>query len=179
MSEEALEGQTKRIPIITEDFGSALKDVDDVNNYLESIARRTVLPKFKTADDLIEKIKANLNSLTIEEIRNYSLDLSLCAYDFSVDREMANMKAAVAEAIRKEKQATCIITTEGTVSKKENEATLQIGDQLATEILEELISGLYKAELDSIKGIIDTLKTNLISLQSEAKLNTGISLGGE
>lgn len=152
-----------RLQTAMDEVKSTYKEVIAIGN--EMIAHYT-----GQADSEIKFLLENIDSLSNEMIRNSLLKISLVSYSFSEVKEKSALKADIAETLRKEKYANEFLLAEGSVATKDNTATIATSGEIVTDLLFSYVSSALKTKLDEQHRVVDTLKSVLISRQSEAKL---------
>ena len=151
----------------------ALDTTDLVYADLVVIAEDIIKPYLWEIDSLIQ-VATNQDNLSNDDIRNLMFKLAMKSYSFSEIKEKSSLKAECAEALRKEKYAKKFNESEGTVAFKENQATIEITDEILAETVYGLVADLFKTKLDELHRVVDVLKTILMSRNSEAKLSQGV-----
>lgn len=151
------------------DLQTALNNVDLVFKDIRDIADEITKKAFEGANELIRNLDS-INNLSIDLIREYMLNLSICAYSLGEAKEKSAVKAECAEALRKERVSTSFIEAAGTNGAKENAAVLASSNEVVAEALCNLVANLYKTKLDQIYRMVDVLKSILMSRMQEAKL---------
>ena len=153
----------------------ALNRVDETYFDIVDIANNAVKPITAEADDLVSTINLTINSLSIDQIRDYILKLQLKAFTLSEIKEKAALKAELAEALQKEKYAASFNALEGSAAVKDKLATVENAPEVVSEALYNLIANLFKTKLDQLHRLIDALKSILMSRMQETKfMNIGI-----
>lgn len=153
----------------------ALNRVDETYFDIVDIANNAVKPITAEADNLVSTINLTINSLSIDQIRDYILQLQLKAFELSEIKEKAALKAELAEALQKEKYAASFNALEGSAAVKDKLATVENAPEVVSEALYNLIANLFKTKLDQLHRLIDALKSILMSRMQETKfMNIGI-----
>lgn len=152
-----------RLQTALDEVKSTYKEVIAIGN--EMIAHYT-----GQADSEIKFLLDNIDSLSNEMVRNSLLKISLVSYSFSEVKEKSALKADIAETLRKEKYANEFLSAEGSVAAKDNIATVATSGEIVADLLFSYVSAALKTKLDEQHRVVDTLKSILISRQSEAKL---------
>lgn len=150
----------------------ALENTDTLYNDLVEIANGITKKCIKTLDDLIANAVNNINDLTNANLQDLMLNISLVSFSFSEIKEKSLLKANCAEALRKEAYAKEFIGSEGAVATKENNATLNISDEIMVEAIYDLVSSLFKTKLDEAHRIVDSIKSILVTRMQEQKFMT-------
>lgn len=151
----------------------ALEKVEVTYGSVVDIANDMMKDTFTGIKQLINIIEGKVTTMTVDELREYMLRTQLRAYEISELKDKTAVKAACAEAVRKEKYAKALLEADGTAGVKDNKAILASSEEIIVELLYELISNLLKTKLDELHRLTDTLKSILMSRMQEAKfLNT-------
>ena len=152
----------------------ALNNLEITYHDLVEIADTMTSNIFKPIDELINILNTKVNSLPIDTIRDYLLQLQLKAFEISEIKEKSAMKAELATALQKEQFAVSFNGLEGSAAAKDKLATIATSAEQATEILYNLIASLFKTKLDQLHRLVAVLTSILMSRMSEAKfMNLG------
>lgn len=149
----------------------ALNNVEMTYDELIEIANDIISPIVSSSNSIISDINSNINTLSIDNIRDYILRLQLKAYELVEIKEKSTFKADLAEAIYKEQFAIKFNGLEGTAAAKDKLATVETSSEVLAENLYSLISSLLKTKVDAIHRMIDSLKSVLMSRMQELKLS--------
>ena len=161
---------------MTDKLNAALNNIETTYQELVEIANSMLSSLFSPINQLVGTISQNINSLTTSQVRDYILDLQLKAFELSETKEKAAMKAELAEALQKERFATCFNGMDGSATVKEKLALVETSSEIVAEVLYNLISNLLKTKLDQVHRLIDSLKSVLMSRMQETKfMNIGSS----
>lgn len=156
-------------------LNTALQNLECTYKEVVEIANSIVSTYLQPINALIEAIQVQINSLSLDALRTYMLELQLKAWSLSEIKEKSAMKAELAEAIQKEAFAISFNKLDGSATAKNNAALVEISSQVVTTVLCDLVSGLFKSKLDEIHRIVDCLKSILMSKMQETKfMNIGI-----
>lgn len=155
-------------------FSEAKQNVDEMYKSLTQIADDIVKKNTEKADKIIKDIENNVEKLTNEELRNYTLKLASLAYSLGDLVEHADLKRECANALMKETNAREFSIAAGTVDTKKSTALLNTSQEQAVALLYDLIANSLKSKLVQTQRVIDSLKNTLISRNAEAKLNANI-----
>lgn len=154
----------------------ALANVETTYGELVNIANDFLRATFDPIDDLVQQINCRINTLSVDQIRDYMLTLQLKAYGISELKEKAALKAELAEILQKEHFAISFNGADGSAAVKEKLAIVATSSETVTEALYTLIASLLKTKLDSMHRLIDVLKSILMSRMQETKfMNLGAS----
>lgn len=155
---------------------NALAEVESSYGDLVGIANDFLKATFDPIDDLVNQINCRINSLSIDQLREYLLLLQLKAYGISELKDKAALKAELAEILQKEHFAISFNGVDGSAAVKDKLATVATSAEIVTEALYTLIASLLKTKLDAIHRLVDVLKSILMSRMQEAKfMNVGAS----
>lgn len=152
----------------------ALENTETTYQQLVEIANEIVDDYTKEINALIKSATARSENMSNDDIRQFILQLALKSYTFSEVKEKSVLKAECAEALRKEAYAKAFNALEGSNAVRENNAMVEISDEVLTEAIYNLVASLLKVKLDEIHRVVDALKTILMSRMQEAKLSAGI-----
>lgn len=161
---------------MTEKLNQALTNVEVTYQELVEIANDMVRPMFEPINDIISNISEHANAMSIDQIRDSMLMLQLKAFEISDIKEKSALKAELAEALQKEKFAINFNSFEGSAAAKDKLALVATSEETTTEILYNLIAGLFKNKVDQLHRLVDCLKSILMSRMQETKfMNIGSS----
>lgn len=153
----------------------ALDKVEMTYKELVEIANdmtKSILEPINISVDCLNK---DIQNLSIEQIRNYILELQLKAFEISEIKEKSLLKAELADAIQKEAFAISFNSLAGSAAAKEKLALVDVSEETLVEALYSLIAGLLKAKIDQLHRLVDCLKSILMSRMQEIKaMNVGV-----
>ena len=153
---------------------NALTNVETTYGELVEIANEMLKPMFDPINQLVAMISSTVNALSIEQIRDYILQLQLKAFEISETKEKAALKAELAETLQKEKYAISFNSLEGSAAVKDKLALVETSSEFVTETLYNLVANLLKTKVDQIHRLVDALKSVLMSRMQETKfMNIG------
>lgn len=156
---------------MTPKFKAALEQVEMTYGEIVDIANSMLAEPFEEPNRIVDFIQGNVESMSIEMLRDCILRLQLAVYSLSELRDRSGVKAACAEAIKKEAYATSYVGQEGTAGVKDSNTTLAISENIVAQCLYDLVASLVKTKVDMILRMIDSLKSILMSRMQEIKLN--------
>ena len=156
---------------MAKDLNKALESVEMTYAQIKEIADNMLAGPFEEPNRIVETIQYNIESMSIEMLRDYILRLQLAVYSLSELRDRSGIKASCAEAIRKEAYAAAYVTQDGTAGVKDSNTTLAISENIVAQCLYELVASLVKTKVDMMLRMIDSLKSILMSRMQEAKLS--------
>lgn len=156
---------------MTKDLNKALESVEMTYAQIKDIADNMLSGPFEEPNRIMEMIQYNIESISIDMLRDYILRLQLAVYSLSELRDRSGVKANCAEAIRKEAYATAYIGQEGTAGVKDSNTILAISENIVAQCLYDLVASLVKTKVDMMLRMIDSLKSILMSRMQEAKLS--------
>lgn len=153
---------------------NALTNVETTYGELVEIADSMLKPMFNPINQLVNTINSTINALSIEQIRDYILQLQLKAFEISETKEKAALKAELAETLQKEKFAVSFNSLEGSAAVKEKLALVETSSEFVSEALYNLVANLLKTKVDQLHRLVSALTSVLMSRMSEAKfMNIG------
>jgi hypothetical protein len=154
----------------TDKLNNALEKVGMCYGDLVKIANDMLNDVVSPAKTLIrEQLDKNINSLSIDALRDYMWQLQVQSFNLSEIKEKAVFKADLADALQKEAYAIKFNEIEGSAAVKEKQAVVAVSEEILTEILYSLCANLLKTTLDEIHRAIDALKSILMSRMQESK----------
>lgn len=156
---------------MAKDLNKALETVEMTYSQIKEIADNMLSGPFSEVNSIIDNISYRVETLTLEELRDYMLKLQLQAFSLSELRDRTGVKAICAESVKKEAYASAYLGHDGTQSAKDAQSTLEVSDNIVVECLYELVASLVKTKVDQIHRMIDTLKSILMSRMQQAKLD--------
>lgn len=152
----------------------ALNSVEMTYGELVEIANGIVDPIVKSANELVGKLDQDVNALSNDQLREYTLMLQLKAFGLSETKEKAGMKADLALALQKEAYAVSYASMEGAQGTRDRLATTATAQETLVQVMYSLVSNLLKTKVDQLHRLVDALKSILISRGQEAKfMNVG------
>ena len=153
---------------------TALNNVETTYGELVNIANDMLNPMFEPINRIIASVNATVNAMSIDQIRDYILQIQLKAFEISEIKEKAALKAELAETLQKEKFAISFNGLEGSAAAKDKLALVETSAEIVTEALYNLIANLLKTKLDQLHRLVDALKSILMSRMQETKfMNMG------
>ena len=156
---------------------TALTNVETTYGDLVEIANGMLKPLFDPINNLVSVINSTVNALSIEQIRDYILQLQLKAFEISETKEKAALKAELAETLQKEKFAVSFNKLEGAAAVKDKLALVEASAETVSEALYNLVANLLKTKVDQLHRLVDALKSILMSRMQETKfMNIGSSI---
>lgn len=156
---------------MAKDLNKALEAVEMTYWQIKEIADSMLAVPFEEPNRIVEFIQNNVESMSVEMLRDAILKLQLTVYSLSELRDRSGVKATCAEAIRKEAYATAYVSQEGTAGVKDSNTTLAISENIVAQCLYDLVASLVKTKVDMLLRLIDSLKSILMSRMQEIKLN--------
>jgi hypothetical protein len=156
---------------MAKDLNKALEAVEMTYGQIKEIADSMLAGPFDEPNRIVEFIQNNVESMSVEMLRDAILKLQLTVYSLSELRDRSGVKATCAEAIRKEAYATAYVSQEGTAGVKDSNTTLAISENIVAQCLYDLVASLVKTKVDMLLRLIDSLKSILMSRMQEIKLN--------
>jgi hypothetical protein len=156
---------------MAKDLNKALEAVEITYGQIKEIADSMLAGPFDEPNRIVEFIQNNVESMSVEMLRDAILKLQLTVYSLSELRDRSGIKATCAEAIKKEAYATAYVSQEGTAGVKDSNTTLAISENIVAQCLYDLVASLVKTKVDMLLRLIDSLKSILMSRMQEAKIS--------
>lgn len=156
---------------MNKNVSKALENINEVYDSLIGVANDIFNATTSELDNLINTAYLSCESMTNDSLRDLMMKLSLKSYSFSEIKEKSAFKAALGEVLRKEAYAENFNKSEGTVAVRENTAILESSEEILSEEIHNLVSGMLKTKLDEVHRVINTLQTVLMTRMQEAKLS--------
>lgn len=154
----------------SEKLNSALQSVETNYHELVEIANDTLNSILGPLDSLVSEVSDNLNSLSVDMIRDYIMRIQTQAYKLSEIKEKSAMKAELASALQKEKYAKSFSLSGGSsATARSNDATIEAMPEVAASTLYDLMANMLKTKLDGAYRMVDSLKSVLMSRMQEIK----------
>ena len=164
---------------MAKDLNKALEAVEMTYGQIKEIADSMLAGPFEEPNRIVEMIQYNVESMSIDMLRDSILRLQLAVYSLSELRDRSGIKAVCAEAIKKEAYAASYIGQEGTAGVKDSNTTLAISENIVAQCLYDLVASLVKTKVDMCLRLIDSLKSILMSRMQEFKfMNQGTTADG-
>lgn len=158
---------------MAKDLNQALSNVELTYAQLKEIADDMLTEIVSPINNLIKVIGDDVNSLSIDQLKDYMWKLQFKAYTLSEVKERSLMKAEIAEALQKEKFADKFNSADGSAAVKNNIALIETSEEIVIQVLYEMISNLLKTKVDQIHRLVDCCKSILVTRMQEAKLSIG------
>ena len=159
---------------MAEKLNVALEELEITYRELVEIANETLAPIFDPINQMVWELQSKINSLTIDQIRDYILKLQLKAFEISEIKEKSAMKAELSDGRLKEKYAIIFNSSDGAVAARDKLATVGTAEEVGSKALQNLMSNLLKTKLDQLHRLVDALKSILMSRMQELKfMNLG------
>lgn len=155
---------------MTEKQRKALENIDMLYSEVAEIADGIVATYTTEIEDTITAVSEHIENLSVDDLRNYILKLSILSFSFGDIKEKSTIKTECAEAIKKELYARKFNETEGTVAVRENTALIESSESVVAELVYDCVSSLFKTKSDELHRMVDALKTVLMSKMQEAKM---------
>lgn len=150
-------------------LSEALQSVEMSYQDLVEIANGMLEPIISPCNAIITEVNNNINSLSIEQIRDYILRIQLAAYQIAEVKEKSAFKADLSAAIQKEKFAISFNGLDGSAAAKEKLALVENSPEIVTNALYNLTANLLKTKLDQLHRMVAALSSVLMSRMQEAK----------
>jgi hypothetical protein len=156
---------------MAKDLNKALEAVEMTYCQIRDIADNMLAVPFEEPNRIVSFIQANIESMSIDMLRDSILRLQLAVYSLSELRDRSSIKASCAEAIRKEAYATAYVVQEGTSGVKDSNTTIAISENIVVQCLYDLVASMVKTKVDMCLRLIDSMKSILMSRMQEAKIS--------
>lgn len=158
-------------------FPEAQKDVNDMYKNLTQIADDIIKKNTDNISKTIKAIEDNVENLTNEDLRKYTLKLASMAYALGDKVEHADFKRDCANALLKETNAKEFNLAAGPVATKQNVALLNTSQETAVNLLYNMVADSMKTKLQLTNRMLDSIKNVLISRNAEAKIQNQLGFG--
>lgn len=156
---------------MAKNINDALENVEMTYSELVNIANEMLEGIIANANNIIENMGNNINSLSLDQIKNSMWNLQYEGYRMSEIKEKSLLKAQLAETLRKEKYASKFNEAQGSAAVKENIALIESSEEQVVEALYDLVANSLKTKLDQIHRAVDCLKSILMTRMQEAKMS--------
>ena len=154
----------------------ALNKVETNYAQLVEIVNDVLDPILKPVNDLVNSVNANINNLTVDQLRDYILRLQLKAFEISEIKEKSVLKADLSAALQKEAFAIQFGRYEGSAAAKDKYATVAVSAETVSVVMYDLMANLLKTKVDQLHRLVDAMKSILMSRMQEAKfMNIGVT----
>ena len=160
-------------------FTEAQKDVNDMYKALTQISDDIIRKNTDNIEKTIKEIENNVESLTNDDLRKYTLKLASMAYALGDKVEHADFKRDCANALLKETNAKEFNLAAGPVATKQNVALLNTSQEMAVNLLYNMVADSLKTKLQLTNRMLDSIKNVLISRNAEAKIQNQLGFGVE
>lgn len=159
------------------DLQKALDATQATYAYLVGIANGITKEYVDEVNALIEEAYDNVDNLSNGAIRNLILRISLKAFALGDVKEKSGLKAACAEALRKEAYAKAFNGSDGSVAAKDSSATLDTSKEILVGKIYETVAAILKTKLDECHRVVAALTTVLTSRMAEEKAKAELQKG--
>ena len=160
-------------------FKEAQRDVNDMYKSLTQIADDIIRKNTDDISKIMKEIENNIETIDNNDLRKYTLKLAAMAYALGDKVEHANLKRDCANALLKETNAKEFNLAAGPVATKQNVALLNTSQEVAVNILYNMVADSMKAKLQMTNRMLDSIKNVLISRNAEAKIQNQLGYGIE
>lgn len=150
---------------------SALDQVELTYGEVIEIANQMLEPILTPINDLISVIGEDINSLSLDQLKDLMWKLQYKAYVLSEVKEKSSLKAELAETIQKEKAAQRFMEVDGTAGAKANMALIDTSEETVVQLLYENVSSQLKTKLDQLHRLVNVIQSILMTRMQEAKLS--------
>ena len=160
-------------------FNEAQKDVNEMYKSLTQIADDIIRKNTGDISKVMRDIENNIETIDNNDLRKYTLKLAAMAYALGDKVEHANLKRDCANALLKETNAKEFNLAAGPVATKQNVALLNTSQEMAVNILYNMVADSMKSKLQLTNRMLDSIKNVLISRNAEAKIQNQLGFGVE
>ena len=154
---------------MTNKLNDALANVECTYSNLIEIANTMLNPIISPANEIINSLSKSIHNISIEQLRDYILQIQLKSFELSEIKEKSTLKADIAAALQKEQFAIQFNSVEGAAAVKDKIATVNTSDETVVTAVYNLAANLLKTKLDELHRMVDSLKSILMSRMQEAK----------
>lgn len=158
-------------------FQEAQKETDTLYRSLVQIADDIIKKHTADIDRTIKTLEDNIENISNEDLRKYTLKLATMAYTLGDKVEHADFKRDCANTILKETTAREFSLATGPVATKQTTASLNTTQENAVNLLYDMVANTLKTKLQMINRVIDSIKNVLISRNAEAKIENQLGFG--
>ena len=151
---------------MAKDLNKALEAVEMTYSQIKEIADSMLAGPFEEPNRTVEFIQFNVESMSIDMLRDSILKLQLAVYSLSELRDRSGIKATCAEAIRKEAYAANYIGQEGTAGVKDSNTTLAISENIVAQCLYDLVASLVKTTQSKLAEMVGVSRNTISSIET-------------
>ena len=155
---------------MAKNLNEALDNLEMTYGQVADIADAMLKEILSPVTNLINVIGEDINSLSVDQLKEYMWKLQYKAYSLSEIKEKSLLKAELAEALQKEKFAMKFNEANGAAAVKNNIALIQTSEEIVVQALYESISSQLKTKVDQLHRMVDAIKSILVTRMQEAKL---------
>ena len=155
---------------MVKNLNEALDNLEMTYGQVADIADAMLKEILSPVTNLINVIGEDINSLSVDQLKEYMWKLQYKAYSLSEIKEKSLLKAELAEALQKEKFAMKFNEADGAAAVKNNIALIQTSEEIVVQALYESISSQLKTKVDQLHRMVDAIKSILVTRMQEAKL---------
>ena len=155
---------------MAKNLNEALDNLEMTYGQVADIADAMLKEILSPVTNLINVIGEDINSLSVDQLKEYMWKLQYKAYSLSEIKEKSLLKAELAEALQKEKFAMKFNEADGAAAVKNNIALIQTSEEIVVQALYESISSQLKTKVDQLHRMVDAIKSILVTRMQEAKL---------
>lgn len=156
---------------MAKDITKALDNVEMAYSQVAEIASSILEEILKPVDNIINVMGTDINSLSLDQLKDYMWKLQHKAYTLSEVKEKSLLKAELAEALQKEKFASRFNEADGAAAVKNNIALLESSEEVVVQALYENISNQLKTKVDQIHRMVNVIQSIIMTRMQEAKLS--------
>ena len=143
---------------------------------LVEIANGILDPVLNPVNELVDALNAHINSLSIDQLRDYILRLQLKAFEISEIKEKSILKAELADALHEEAFAVNFNGTDGSAAVKDKLALVATASETVSDTLYSYMANLLKNKVDQLHRLVAAISSILMSRMQDLKY-TSMSAG--
>ena len=158
-------------------FKEANQVTNEMYKQLSQIGKDLVSKTSEELDKTIKQLENNIENIQDSDLKKYLLKLSVQIYALGDKVEHADFKRDCANAILKETIATEFNSASGAVAAKQNTALLNTSQEMAVNLLYNLVADNLKTKLQLAQKVLDSIKSVMISRNAEQKIQNQLGYG--
>lgn len=155
---------------MAKDLNKALDNLEMTYSNVIDIVNGMLYDILNPVNTLVEKIGDDINSLSLDELKDYMWKLQHSAYGLTEIKEKSQLKAELATALQKEKLAQKFMEAEGAAAVKNNVALIESSEEIVVEALYESIASQLKNKVDQVQRLVNVIQSILMTRMQELKI---------
>lgn len=155
---------------MAKDLSKALDNLELTYNNVIDIANSILEPIISPVNVLVETIGDDINSLSLDELKDYMWKLQHSAYGLTEIKEKSQLKAELATALQKEKAAQKFMEADGAQGAKQSIALIETSEEIVVEALYESIASQLKNKVDQVQRLVNVIQSILMARMQELKI---------